>query len=179
MVTTNVEPAATDRKFCRYCERVLPITDFRFQNKSKGTRHPDCRDCRREKSRTKSVREERRTVRGGIHKFRRLRSLEAIQRFMDLLAYKVGGHERLAEIWAEMMTSKELPISYRMTFVTAIIHMGAVYEKCRRTASKVESSNDLRRLNKGSLIQWIRELRRDGYLSWDDVNPAGDWYDPG
>ena len=35
-----------ESKACRKCLRVLPITDFRFQNKAKNKRNNICRECR-------------------------------------------------------------------------------------------------------------------------------------
>ena len=176
MDNKQAESTDTDQKWCRHCKCLRPITDFRFQNKVTGQRHPECRTCRRERERAHEDRNKQRTVRQDIHKLRRLESLEGIDRFLELLVFKVGGHERLAEIWAEMMSSKDLPISYRMTFLATMIHLGMVYEQTRHTSSIVKSAEHLKKLNKAQLVEWIRQLRFSGYLSIEDVDPPGDWH---
>lgn len=176
MVPQQADSTDQDQKWCRYCNRLRPITDFRFQNKATGQRHPDCRTCRREGERARQQRAERTTVRKGIQKIRRVETLEAMQHWLDLLVYKVGGRERLAEIWRDMLTAKDIPISYRLTFLRTIMHMLASIDNTRAAESVVKSSNDLKKLNKPQLVEWIRVLLYEGYLSWEDVNPAGDWH---
>ncbi len=38
MSNPEVEPGEQEQKWCRYCKRLRPITDFRFQNKATGQR---------------------------------------------------------------------------------------------------------------------------------------------
>lgn len=181
MLSNTAESAEPDQKICGCCKRLRAITDFRFENKAKGIRHRQCGHCRRERRQARRQRELRTTVRKGMHKMRRLQSAEALNNWLELLAYKVGGVQKFVDLWHELMTAKDLPLSYRTTALTTILHFFSVYEKTLAASSIVKSADDLKKLHKGQLIQWIRELRREGYLTIEHVDPSpGDWsgFDP-
>jgi hypothetical protein len=47
-----------------------------------------------------------------------------------------------------------------------------------KTATKVESSSDLKGLPNERLVAWIRELRRERYLSLNDIDPPPyEWWE--
>ena len=173
-MTTTAETTEQDKKYCKYCRRLRPITDFRFHYKAKGIRHSECNTCRRERDQKHRENKRTQSARRGIQNLRRLKTLEAMRNWLELLFYKAGGVEALADVWIKLLKSETVPPSYRITALATLVHLAEVYDLTHASVNKVESAEDLKRLPKEKLIYLIRQLRNEGYLSIDDVDPAPD-----
>ena len=166
----------TPAKTCPKCFRHLPVTEFRFLNKSKRRRASECKRCRNRRLRGQRSRQGLADFKDAVAEVRRSESVERIRGILDGLIQRLGGAEKFMEMWTGLIADTDSPGVSRVKALETITHAMIVAdrEEFSRGANfadvdPVEFAMFLH--DRKQLAPMVRAALADGILSWDQIDP--------
>ncbi len=111
-------------RICSACLRDLPLREFRFRNRARGTRHSACRECRVQRDRWARTKHRKRLTKRELTALRRACSTELLANLVDSLICRLGGVENLVSMWLGLITEGQSTATRIKALETLLHTMG-------------------------------------------------------